>query len=159
MPCYFAFGSNMNADRMHERLGWSAKRFAATLPDFRLLFNKQVPSGRWCVANITPAPGQSVEGIAYTLKHRDLDVLDGYEGVAEGHYERLPVTIFTASGEAFAAIAYSALKTGPEFPPTREYLNHLLAGQPLLNDNYFQRLQQTPVYNETPAKEQHWLSE
>ena len=159
MPRYFAFGSNMNAERMHERLGWSAKRFAATLPDFRLLFNKQVPSGRWCVANIMPAPGQTVEGIAYTVKHRDLNVLDGYEGVAEGHYKRLPVTVLTASGESISAIAYSALKTGPEFPPTREYLNHLLAGQPLLNDNYFQWLQQTPVYNETPAKEQHWLSE
>ncbi len=159
MPHYFAFGSNMNSERMHERLGWSAERFAVTLPDHRMLFNKQVPSGRWCVANITPAPGQTAEGIAYSVEERDLEILDGYEGVAGGHYERLPVTVFTESGAPLPAIAYSALKTGPELPPTREYLNHLLAGEPLLSAAYFQWLQQTAVYNETPGKEQHWLSE
>ena len=76
MPQYFAFGSNMNAARMHERLGWSPQCFAATLPNHRLLFNKQVPSGRWCVANIEPVPGQEVEGIVYTVKQQDLHFWD-----------------------------------------------------------------------------------
>lgn len=159
MPQYFAFGSNMNTARMHERLGWSPQCFAAMLPNHRLLFNKQVPSGRWCVANIEPAPGQEVEGIVYTVKQQDLDILDDYEGVGGGHYERKAVTVFPKSGEPIAAITYAGLMTGTEKPPTREYLNHLLAGEPLLSGDYFRRLQQTSVYNETPAAEQHWLSE
>ena len=69
------------------------------------------------------------------------------------------MTVFPESGEPIAAITYAGLMTGTEKPPTREYLNHLLAGEPLLSGDYFRWLQQTSVYNETPAAEQHWLSE
>ena len=37
-------------------------------------------------------------------------------------------------------MAYIALKTGPENPPTREYLDHLLAGEEYLSPQYLEKL-------------------
>ncbi len=139
---YFAYGSNMNAARMHERVGWEAPRFAVYLPDYELRFNKEIPSYGWCAANIVPAPGKQVEGIAYEVQERELAILDGYEKVAEGHYERQPMTVFRVADDTpCAVIGYVALQTGPDKPPTREYLNHLLAGAPLLSEGYVANLQ------------------
>ena len=40
MILYFAYGSNMSAARMKQRLGWEAPRRAATLRDFQLVFDQ-----------------------------------------------------------------------------------------------------------------------
>ncbi len=139
---YFAYGSNMNAARMRERVGWDAPRFAVRLPDYELHFNKEIPSYGWCAANIVPAPGKQVEGIAYEVEERELAILDGYEKVAEGHYERQAMQVLRVEDDSPCdVIVYVALRTGPDRPPTREYLNHLLAGAPLLSPGYVANLQ------------------
>jgi hypothetical protein len=74
------------------------------------------------------------------------EVLDYWEGVAGGHYERRTVPVRRSdTGEVVAAITYVALLVGEGLKPTREYLGHLLAGRDLLPAEYWDRLCATPT--------------
>ena len=73
-------------------------------------------------------------------------MLDHWEGVADGHYERRTVPVVrTDTGETVEAITYVALMTGEGLRPTRDYLGHLLAGRDLLPSDYWDRLGATPT--------------
>ncbi len=149
---YFAYGSNMSALRLfEERLkpeGVPAgERIAGRLDGWRLAFNKQgrTPSGAGA-GNIVLAPGAVVHGTLNLLPAKGFEVLDRYEGVTGGHYERRPVSVVRSdSGATVEAITYVALLTGEDLRPTRAYLGHLLAGRDLLPANYFRRLSETPT--------------
>ena len=93
MILYFAYGSNMSAARMKQRLGWEAPRRAATLRDFQLVFDQagfNDPS--WSPANIRSEQGGLVEGMVYEVEEKDLKILDGYEK----YYQRLEVKVMAA---------------------------------------------------------------
>ncbi|MEW6574370.1 MAG: gamma-glutamylcyclotransferase family protein [Bacillota bacterium] len=143
---YFAYGSNMDAARMRERLkdvgGWQ-ERVPAVLTGWRLAFNKvagQNPHHGF--ANIVPAAGEKVEGCLYRLPEAALEALDRYEGVPD-HYVRREVTVKRRdTGESLAAVTYVAQseRVREGLKPSREYLQHLLAGEECLSQEYFQRL-------------------
>jgi len=147
---YFAYGSNMNALRLFdERLkpeGVSAgERIAGRLDGWRLAFNKRArtPSGAGA-GNIVRAPDAVVHGTLNLLPAKGFEVLDRYEGVAGGHYERRIVPVWRGnSGVVVEAITYVALLTAEDLRPTRDYLGHLLAGSDLLPADYFRRLSET----------------
>jgi len=149
---YFAYGSNMNAFRLfEERLrpeGVAAgERIAGRLDGWRLAFNKRgrTPTGAGA-ANIVEAPGEVVHGTLNLLPSRGFEVLDRYEGVAGGHYERRTVAVVRGdAGVTVEAITYVALLTGEDLRPTRAYLSHLLAGRDLLPADYCRRLAETPT--------------
>jgi gamma-glutamylcyclotransferase len=140
---YFAYGSNMNAQRLfEERLKPEgvarADRIAGRLDGWRLAFNKRarLPLGAGA-GNIVPATGESVHGTLNLLPPKGFEILDRYEGVASGHYERRLVPVVRAdTGQTMEAITYVALLVGEELRPTRDYLGHLLAGQDLLPNDY-----------------------
>lgn len=140
---YFAYGSNMDAEQMKKRIGRLPDRVPGILRGWRLEFNKaseNIPDAGF--ANITPCSGETVEGILYHLSERELRKLDGSEGVPY-HYERHQVSVKRKdTGEVVAAVTYVAnpdkVRTG--FKPTREYLNHLLAGSDYLSEEYVRRL-------------------
>ena len=140
---YFAFGSNMNQARMKERLDWAPPRRAAFLKHYRLRFDKISEDGG--KANIRPHVGSIVEGVLYLLGEKDLLLLDRFEGVAEGHYHRNSVEVMSKPGGLCKVVTYIALRTGPEKPPTRAYLNHLLAGKDLLSQEYVKSLERLPT--------------
>ena len=78
-----------------------------------------------------------MHGTLNLLPAKGFEILDRYEGVAGGHYERRLVSIVrTDTGETVEAITYVALLVGEELRPTRDYLGHLLAGRDLLPDDY-----------------------
>ena len=92
------------------------------------------------------APGKVVHGTLNELPDAGFDVLDGWEGVASGDYERRTFPVVRAdSGETVEAIAYVALLVGEGLKPTREYLDHLLAGRDLLPADYWVWLKATPT--------------
>ena len=139
MQHYFAYGSNMSARRIRHRLGRSPARISAKLSDYILLFNK--PSQDGGKANIKKSIGDKVEGILYSLDEKDLKILDNFEGVYENHYKRKEIQVKDLYGHLIPAIAYIAIKTGPESRPTKEYLNFLLEGEHLLSPEYVARLE------------------
>jgi cation transport regulator ChaC len=148
---YFAYGSNMSAPRLfEERLrpeGVAAgQRIAGRLDGWRLAFNKRGRVAGTGAGNIVLAPGEVVHGTLNLLPAKGFEVLDRYEGVAGGHYERRLVPVVRGdSGLAVEAITYVALLTGEDLRPTRDYLGHLLAGRDLLPADYFRRLSETPT--------------
>ena len=152
MNWYFAYGSNMNAVRLfEERLKPEGvargERVAGRLDGWRLAFNKRArtPPGAGA-GNIVPATGASVHGTLNLLPPKGFEILDRYEGVAGGHYERRLVPVVRAyTGAAIEAVTYVALLVGDELRPTRAYLGHLLAGRDLLPDDYCARLGATPT--------------
>ncbi len=93
MILYFAYGSNMSAARMKQRLGWEAPRRAATLRDFELVFDQAgFNAPAWSPANIRSEHGGLVEGMVYEVEEKDLKILDGYEK----YYQRLEVKVMAA---------------------------------------------------------------
>lgn len=146
---YFAYGSNMNAVRLfEERLKpegvASVERIAGRLDGWRLAFNKQGRVPGTGAGNIVAASGEAVHGTLNLLPEKGFEVLDRYEGVAGGHYERQIVPVCRGdTGAMVEAITYVALLTADDLRPTREYLGHLLAGRDLLPADYFRRLSET----------------
>ncbi len=138
---YFAFGSNMSAQRMRERLGWSPSRLGAILPDFEMIFNKHSNDGG--KANIMYSPGNLVEGILYSVNEEDLLILDKFEGVAVKQYKRHDIQVQNNKKKSVSAVAYKALNTGKVSAPTEEYLNYILEGKEFLSPGYYEKLNST----------------
>ena len=147
---YFAYGSNMSADRLFEKrlrpegvaIG---ERIAGRLDGWQLAFNKRArqPAGSGA-GNIMVMPGSVVHGTLNLLPAKGFEVLDHYEGVTGGHYERHIVHVVRSdTGATVEAITYVALLVAEGLRPTRDYLGHLLAGKDLLPAEYVRRLSET----------------
>jgi gamma-glutamylcyclotransferase len=151
MKWYFAYGSNMNPVRLLDgRLAQKGvamgARIGGRLDGWELVFNKIRQDKGSGAGNILVAPGKVVHGTLNAMPHAGLDVLDVWEGVAGGHYERRTLPVVRAdTGETVEAVAYVALRVGEGLRPTREYLGHLLAGRDLLPANYWAWLEATPT--------------
>ena len=149
---YFAYGSNMNPVRLVDgrlkpkgvALG---RRIGGRLDGWRLTFDKIARSPQGAGAgNIVMAPGDVVHGTLNEMPPSGFEVLDVWEGVAGGHYERRTVRVVRAdTGETIDAVTYVALLVGEGLRPTRDYLGHLLAGRDLLPTDYWEKLSATPT--------------
>jgi cation transport regulator ChaC len=154
MRWYFAYGSNMNPVRLRDGRLQAAgvtmgERLGGRLDGWRLAFNKRArtPVGSGA-GNILPLADAKVHGTLNALPPGGFAVLDRWEGVAGGHYERRTVPVVRAdTGETVEAITYVALLTGDGLRPTREYLGHLLAGRDLLPAAYWEWLRATPTFD------------
>jgi gamma-glutamylcyclotransferase (GGCT)/AIG2-like uncharacterized protein YtfP len=70
---YFAYGMNTNVEQMSVRCPTAVPMGKAILPDYRLEFKSY--------ATIVPSPGDTVEGVLWTITPADevsLDLLEGY---------------------------------------------------------------------------------
>jgi cation transport regulator ChaC len=149
---YFAYGSNMDPVRLFDqRLAPRGvprgERIAGRLDGWRLAFDKpaRLPKGA-AAANIVAAPGGVVHGTLNALPDAGFDVLDVYEGVANGHYERRSIRVTRGdTGAEVDAIVYVALMQSEGLRPHRSYLDCLLAGRDLLPPDYWARLAATPT--------------
>lgn len=148
---YFAYGSNMNSARMAARgLVFSAGQ-AASLPGYRLAFNKQSHNRPTVAyANIVPALQARVEGVLYQLdSEKELLKMDVFEGTPV-RYSR-ECMLLHVEETVFTAWVYTA---NPAFInnallPESNYLAHLLAAESYLSTDYFHWLQTHPC---TPSE-------
>ncbi len=138
---YFAYGSNMNPERMKERGVKYYSRERAILRGWKLEFNKvALGNPRKGYANIVKDENGIVEGCLYELEEDDLNKLDIYEGVPR-HYRRTEVEVETCKGK-IKAITYIAHpnKVKDGLKPTKDYLSHLLSGSDCLSADYIEKL-------------------
>jgi len=136
---YFAYGSNMDPVRMKERIGQIPEAKAARLPGYVLRFNKRSQKHPTVgFANVVPDPASAVHGILYDIEEDELAAIDRHEGATRGHYSRESIEVLLADGCKLEAIAYIACSEWIEdgLLPTKEYLNHLLAGADYLPPVY-----------------------
>lgn len=144
MTYYFAYGSNMNPERMIERNVRFDGFESAFIKNAKLKFSKKSYKEGEGFANIHFNFGNNVEGILYQLKSRfELNKLDRFEGYPF-HYSRVEMLVHTINGykKAFVYIARPEM-TRKKLRPSREYLNHLLSAKELLSQNYFKKLEAT----------------
>lgn len=138
---YFAFGSNMNIERVKERKVKYLERFPATLKGYRLVFNKpDFNEPGLTYANIQPEENSIVEGALYLTDMESIKILDGFEGVPV-HYLRKEIEVISYTGDIIKAWVYIAIEdTLKPGKPSKDYLGHLLAGKDLLSENYYEQL-------------------
>lgn len=135
---YFAYGSNMNPDRVAERGLAVVSVEGAVLEGVSLAFNKRSGDHIGGHANIVCAPSACVEGVLYGLRDADqIQRMDRFEKTPV-NYRRERVVVQTAAG-AQAAWTYVANRAVivEGLKPTRAYLNHLLAGRSYLSPQYY----------------------
>jgi gamma-glutamylcyclotransferase len=145
MHYYFAYGSNMNPERVRQRkLPFRDYQFG-TLNHYSLVFNKRstIYPGA-ASANVQVAPNQTVEGLLYALHDEDsISAMDPFEGYPV-RYDRLLLPVVTEK-EVVNSWVYIANQEYIEegLRPASWYLQHLLAGRPLLSESYYQQLAAT----------------
>ncbi len=153
MIYYFAYGSNMSMRRLlterlaPEGVAISARRLGR-LDGYELVFNK--PSVYFPGAgagNIQKAATKSVFGTLNALPEAGLQILDRYENVANGGYERMEVVIHDfESAQDISAITYIARNSlGADLRPRKTYLAYLLEGRDVLPADYTAQLARIPV--------------
>lgn len=142
---YFAYGSNMDVDRMLERGAPFTQRKRGMMVDHRLVFNKVTSKypGHG-VANVVPERGFEVRGILYEVDRAGIAALDGFEGVRGGHYVRVIMPVAMGDGTAVDAFVYVAHPDRVEegLTPHADYFYHLEKGLDLLGEGGADYLQQ-----------------
>ena len=151
---YFAYGSNMNADRMIDRGLRFSRALSGQVDHMALAFNKLAADApHRSYANVVYARNQVVEGVLYQLDHIDeIYKMDPFEG-APRLYSREIYSVRTEEGEipAWVYVANRAMiRDGMK--PERWYLNHLLAGKAYLSDDYYRSLQQVVCLDDGVAE-------
>jgi len=139
---YFAYGSNMNPERMKTRQIFFTQRKRAILRGYRLDFNKiAFGNPEEGYANIVEDENAIVEGALYEISDLGISKLDMYE-CFPNHYDRIEVVVETDSGNVDKAVTYIAkpdmIRQG--LKPSRDYLRHLLAAKDIVSKNYHNRL-------------------
>jgi len=136
---YFAYGSNMNQDRMIERKMEFASLYKGILKDWKLVFNKKAYNKEGIgYANIVPSISSNVEGIIYKIEDEAIKYLDKAESYPK-HYLKKDLFVELENGESLQCVAYigNPLQIKEGLKPEKEYLGHLLKGQKLLSKGYF----------------------
>ncbi|MGV0033748.1 MAG: gamma-glutamylcyclotransferase family protein [Candidatus Azotimanducaceae bacterium WSBS_2022_MAG_OTU7] len=142
---YFAYGSNMNLDRVRQRKMFFESAESGHLFDYSLRFNMWSVKYPGAVsANVMASKKEVTEGVIYQLVEPvQIEMMDPYEGYPV-LYTRTALPIVTEAGvvDAWVYIANEAHVT-EGLAPARWYLNHLLAGREYLSVSYFNSLSQT----------------
>jgi len=145
---YFAYGSNMDPDRMIKRKVKFLDRKHAILKDYSLQFNKIALSNpeKEGKANIMCGTNELVEGVLYEIESSDEIKLDRNE-VYPKHYDKDTISVQLDDGTIIDTMTYIAqpnmIKEG--LRPTREYLDHLLAAKDMLSKSYYEKLKSWPA--------------
>lgn len=134
---YFAYGSNMSARRLNDRI--KAIKFAnGKLLEHTLKFHKISSDGSGkCDAFETKNLDDYVLGVIYEIDKDDLEGLDRFEAKGKG-YERKEVEIILEDMSRIFAITYYATNIDKTLVPYDWYKYHVLHGakENKLDENY-----------------------
>ncbi len=127
---YFAYGSNLDPCTFIARRGMHPRAArVGCVSGYKLRFNLDGrPLGRAAPANIAPAPGATVWGVAYQITRRELVRLDSTEGVPGGNYRHVGLSCDTQDGEVLPVLTYIAAGNPVDGRPSLRYLTLLRDG-------------------------------
>ncbi|MDX2258838.1 MAG: gamma-glutamylcyclotransferase family protein [Hyphomicrobiaceae bacterium] len=112
-PLYFAYGSNMSPRQMARRCPGARAIGRASLAGWRFIINTRG------AANIVPSrqtPAAYVAGVLWRIDVAHIVLLDQWEGVADGIYRRLLVTVVLPCGGRRLAFTYVDARRWPGRP-------------------------------------------
>lgn len=116
---YFAYGSNLHIEQMSKRCPAAKPNGRLRLPNAKLVFRS--------VADCIPAPGEVCYGGVWRITPACERVLDIYEGVASGMYNKEYIQIKRTREGDTEMLIYTMNSTGI-MPPTAYYLNVIRQG-------------------------------
>ena len=114
---YFAYGMNTNQEEMAYRCPTAVPMGKAVLPGYRFEFKS--------FATIVPSPGESVEGVLWTITDSDEVALDILEGYPE-FYDKKYVTVH--QGIDYIAMTYIMGPREQSYPPSDGYYSMVSEG-------------------------------
>jgi gamma-glutamylcyclotransferase (GGCT)/AIG2-like uncharacterized protein YtfP len=118
---YFAYGSNMDARQMQQRLPGAELIGPARLEGFRLAFTVFSRSWQAGAANLELDPDGRVYGVLWELPEDGVKQLDSFEGHPT-FYRREEVIVEAAEGPTIAWTYRVAHQEGAFVRPSDEYL-------------------------------------
>ncbi len=129
---YFAFGSNLDAQRLQIHCPSARFVLPARLADHRLAFSIE-SKNTWYggVADLLPSAGDEVWGALWAIAGEHSRALDEQEGVFREPpaYGRYPVTVTTAAGDGVSCRCYRVVEPDPDgFAPSPAYRETILRG-------------------------------
>jgi cation transport regulator ChaC len=148
---YFAYGSNMNLERVRQRKMSFECAESGHLLEYSLRFNKRsVKYSGAAAANVVAAANGVTEGVIYRLiEPEQIEIMDPYEGYPV-RYRRIALPIVTKAGVVDAWVYIANEDHVLEgLAPARWYLTHLLAGRDYLSKSYFESLSQTKCLDDS----------
>ncbi|MFA9239463.1 MAG: gamma-glutamylcyclotransferase family protein [Candidatus Paceibacteria bacterium] len=122
---YFAYGSNLDIERLRNRIATFSdpikEGIPYTLQNYRLVFNAGYMYSGIVFANIVLSKGEFVEGILYDITPAQLKELDRFEALYEKHF-------FYLNNNTIACvyIAENNRSLVIEGKPSLEYLNIII---------------------------------
>jgi gamma-glutamylcyclotransferase (GGCT)/AIG2-like uncharacterized protein YtfP len=127
---YFAYGSNLDINRLQDRIGKVEVVSKHKLYGWRLVFN--AGQGHLCFANLQMTPqftaNDYVDGVIYSVSSKQLKQLDQYEG-APRFYTRI-VEQYRGK-DMYVYVSFNPEYTQQENKkvfPCKEYLNFMIKG-------------------------------
>jgi cation transport regulator ChaC len=128
---YFAYGSNADPRRFHDRVGPWLSRRPAWLEGYRLRFADSVQSEGGGGAVVDPEPGSTVAGVLFEITAEQLAAMDREEFDPERNTSdvggRETLSVRTADGPVTAEL-YTVRDGGGWRAPSERYLRHILDG-------------------------------
>ena len=136
---YFAFGSNLDPERMKKRGAVFTERKLGKLENYEFVLNYEIGDGT-AAANIRYKPGSVVYGALYKCTPESINKLQGYEV----NYRQIKVDIYTEENVCIKATLFLAnedavndnINAVADF-----YLNHILCGKDILPPDYYSFLE------------------
>ena len=142
---YFAYGSNMNPERVKKRKMEFRSAQSGSLLHYRFSFNKRsVKYPGAASANVVAARDEVTEGVVYRLNNPEqITMMDPYEGYPV-RYNRLalPIQVEKEKVDAWVYVA-NADHIVEGLSPARWYLEHLLSARDFLSTEYYLMLAAT----------------
>lgn len=108
---YFAYGSNLLANRIHVNNPTAVRAGTGKLDNYRLDFIRFAKYWKGAIATIVPTTGEVVWGAIWEISMDDLPKLDRQEGVASGAYIPLSVDVILPDGKRKLCRTYQQTAT------------------------------------------------
>ena len=102
MAVYAAYGSNLDPERMALRAPYSPLLGGGWLIDWRLTFGGEGLGWDGALCTVVEDPGHQVYAVLYDLTANDEKVLDEWEGVEIGLWNKIKVRVSTLEGDVIA---------------------------------------------------------
>ncbi|XP_075216914.1 gamma-glutamylcyclotransferase-like [Lycorma delicatula] len=153
---YFAYGSNLLAQRIHIANPSAERKTIGKVLNYRLDFNNYSQRWKGAAGTIAPDNNTVVWGAVWELDNKHLESLDNQEGVADNIYRVIQVNVITPEGNEIKCRCYElcdlppALGKNEKFPesryPSKAYLDTIIAGakESKLPDEYIKYIQSFP---------------
>ncbi|XP_037939271.1 gamma-glutamylcyclotransferase-like [Teleopsis dalmanni] len=152
---YFGYGSNLLTKRIHIRNPTAVKIGAGRLENYRLDFNSYADNWDGAPATIVPTENSTVYGTLWEIDISNLADIDDQEGVSEGEYEPVNISVFLNNDTVVNARSYVLVKQ-PEIPLKMLNMSNIpFERQP--SKTYLQCLVKGAIESELPDEYIRWL--